>query len=149
MNILAKHLLILSLMVGLISMACNEEGGSFSEPTSDISAGCADLSGTYDVFEIIEGLDCLQPIDLLTVTADISQNECLVQLSVPGVVTLSGPVAGRTMHLTGEYEDEGTITKDITLTVEDDLLWGTGTWTYDSHQNFACSGSSDFTGFKH
>lgn len=124
----------------------SKQGTAKAEASPKKSEGCEAIAGRYKVTDTIEGGSCEEPTKKVVVSLDLKQTGCEVVATIEGLVELKGPVHGRTAHLKGSYEEEGTITKDLKITfAADGKVSGSGKWTYAT-SGFKCGGTSTFEG---
>lgn len=88
-----------------------------------------DLTGTWYFQTTIDATEAGEGFKKQELEVEIEQNGEDVIFSF-GSAVLKGKLRGNKLHVTGSYEEEGVIEKDLTFTVSGDTMSGGGNWTY-------------------
>lgn len=127
-------------------LACTASAAFFLVAASAATAGASDFVGTWQIESRIDATGCEDGMKTENVEATVSQKGDKLVFAL-GPVTLDAELKGDDLHVTGGYEHEGLITKDLKLRIEDGKMVGGGSWTY-SAEGFECEGTETFNGTK-
>jgi hypothetical protein len=121
------------------------EDGTDCNPDAAVQGICDDISGTWEITEVIDSTLCGIPQYSRILTIPTTQNGCEVTIhSFSGIKT--DTLKNNSITWTGSYpENGGTVTGTYNLTVDGDTLEGSSTWTMTDGV-LTCSGTSQLTG---
>ena len=136
------------LLLGTIFIGC--EAPKTATPTAgSAAAACQDLSGSWEVVEVIDRSGCGEAEQTVRFPLRWEQKGCAGTLSVPLVgIRFDGSVEGTQIKAGGTYRDFGEIEKNLILNVTDqgEGISGTATWTWRPGKPLSCNGTSTVQG---
>ena len=107
--------------------------------TTMVYSQCKSFKGTWKIKSYIKKGTCDMKNRTDTIYAKVKQKGCKVIFDISGL-KLKGKVKGSTATISGKYEDDGYITKNLKLSIKGRSLKGSGTWTYDMYSMYKCKG---------
>jgi hypothetical protein len=117
---------------------------------SGSSGTCANIAGTWDSSETVDGSACGEGTFTQQQTYTITQTGCAITIAVPGT-TFTGTVSGSHLSWTGSFPSDGgttTITgMNLTLASDQGSATGTASWTW-SGSGTSCPGTTQVTATK-
>lgn len=141
----------------LTVVACEEETQKDNksqekktEPALVAGNNCQNTAGKWLIKEIIDASGCDEGEKKVEINTLMTQTGCQAALKIPDTsISFNGVVNGKKIQLKGTYQDQGTITKELFLTIEGQKLVGNAKWKYtDQTGLFSCKGTSKVTGTK-
>lgn len=115
------------------------------------------LMGTLTLADTLSGTWVFKTtIDATAAGDGIKEQELEVQIQQTGdqvvfsfgSARLTGKLVGDKLTVRGSYEEEGTITKNLSFTVKDDEMTGGGEWTYSDGEGYKVKGTEKLEGVK-
>lgn len=152
-----KLIQMMAVCLLLLMTACEEETkkGNKSqekktEPALVAGKNCQNTAGKWFIKEVIDASGCDEGEKKVEINTLMTQTGCQATLKIPGTsISFKGVVNGKKIQLKGTYQDQGTITKELFLTIEGQKLVGTAKWKYtDPTGLFSCKGTSKVNGAK-
>lgn len=105
-----------------------------------------DISGKWAFEAVIDATECEEGIKKEELDVSITQKGDKVTFSF-GDAVLKGVLVGNKLTLKGKYQDQGTVSKDLTFVVTDGQMKGGGNWTY-TVEGFTCKGTEKLEGIR-
>jgi hypothetical protein len=132
-------------VLGVVSALLAACGGGSSG--SESSGTCANIAGTWDSSETVDGSACGSGIFTQQRAYTITQTGCAISVTVSGA-TFTGTISGSHLSWSGSYpEDGGTTTitgMNLTLSSDEGTASGTASWTW-SGSGTTCAGTTQVT----
>ncbi|OJJ16977.1 hypothetical protein BKI52_30130 [marine bacterium AO1-C] len=154
-----KLIKIMIVCLPLMMTACEEEKQESNKslenktnPALTAGESCQNAAGKWFIKELVDASGCDEGQKKVEINTLMKQTGCQAVLTIPGLessIAFKGVVNGTQIYLKGTYQDSGTITKELFLTIEGQTLTGTAKWKYtDPTGLYSCKGTSKVNGQK-
>jgi hypothetical protein len=106
----------------------------------------ADITGTWGFEANIDATECGDGMQQQELEVEITRSGDTYVFAF-GKARLKGKLVGDKLTVTGSYQDEGTVTKNLTFLIKGSQMSGGGEWTYAT-EGFKCQGTEKLQGIK-
>lgn len=106
----------------------------------------SDITGTWGFETEIDATECGEGLKKAELEVTISKQGEFYIFSF-GEARLKGRVVGSKLTVSGSYQDEGLVTKELEFQFSKEEMKGKGRWTY-TVEGFTCGGTETLKGVK-
>ena len=142
-----KLSIFFTILFSMILIACGE---GVNEDLSHETVTCEDVSGKWDVAEVVNPTTCDKETETNFDTYTIAQDDCDITVTATiGIFT--GKVNANQISWKGSYpvEEGGRMVITVDLVASGDVINGSASWTlFDEDEDETCSGVTSISGVR-